>query len=139
MAAGINNHRQHDPPCSTGFRKMRFSCVSATTAPNCQDIIASVLIFAPFLLINLRRDLRPLGDRLRLIRLRSNSSASQILLSATVIYDTISGGGLDWLRSLPPACQGCGRKCRCYHQTSHSERTLTLSLSAILSYKLLLA
>lgn len=66
--------------------------------------------FAPVVLISLQRDLRPLLDRPWLIRLSLYSAASEILLSAAMIYDTISRGGLDWLPSLPPVCQGCGRK-----------------------------
>lgn len=86
--------------------------------------------FVPVVLISLQClldcDLRPPLDRPWLIRLSSYSGASEILLSAAMIYDTISRGGLDWLRPLPLICQGCGRKCCCYHQTSHWEHALSL-------------
>lgn len=86
--------------------------------------------FAPVVLISLQCgldcDLRPPLDRPWLIRPGSYSGASEILLSAAMIYDTISRGGLDCLRPLPPVCQGCGRKCCCYRQTGHWEHALAL-------------
>lgn len=89
-------------------------CHSDASAQQQPWVVKSSLLhlysFAPVVLISLQRDLRPLVDRTWLIRPSLYSGASEILLSAAMIYDTISRGGLDWLPSLPPVCQGCGRK-----------------------------
>lgn len=74
--------------------------------------------------------LQPLIDQTPLVLY---SSASEILLSAAMIYDAISRGGLDWLPPLPPLFQGRGAHSVATNVKPDTEGVFFVSLSPSLS------